>query len=140
MLTLESKGVYCIAKPHDFFLALLRGTLLPIYAWTFPYRQFQAARQQFSRRCASSAVSLWRVWTRHHAASAELHAAAGAMHRTWTASAGLRALDRKARCGVSGPPSPLAMGCSYYLHCACLDRPQTIDYIINYGVPYFTFW
>lgn len=57
-------------------------------------------RLHFSRTLAGRAAASWRVWTRRQVAAAELYDAAMALHRSWIASAGLRALDRVARCDI----------------------------------------
>ena len=66
----------------------------------------RVGQRHLRERQISSAVTLWRVWTRRQAAGAELYAAAGALHKSWAVSTGLRALDRVARC-VASPPRPL---------------------------------
>ncbi|CAM9202347.1 unnamed protein product, partial [Laminaria digitata] len=60
-------------------------------------RATRIGQQHLSCRRISTAVTAWRVWTRRQAAGFELYAAAGALHKSWAVSAGLRALDRVAR-------------------------------------------
>lgn len=62
------------------------------------YSAMKAAQQHLRRRHVAATVKFWLFGTRRQAAGAELHAAAEALRRGWMTSAGLRALDRVARC------------------------------------------
>eukprot|EP00752_Nemacystus_decipiens_P006139 g5537.t1 len=63
-------------------------------------RAMCAGRLHFSRALARRAAASWCVWTRRQLAATELYDAATALHSSWIASAGLRALDRVARARI----------------------------------------
>lgn len=85
--------------PFDLFISLI-DLRLELFR-----RAMCIGQRHLRRRQLSDAVISWRVWTRRQAAGAELYAAAGALHKSWAISAGLRALDRVARCVVPPPPA-----------------------------------